>query len=51
MAYIMNKMPKIRKWFYNDFIKRDWDEINRLVYSLYEEEHFDTEDFSINADD
>ena len=40
MAYDVNKKDKIKKWFYNDFIKRDWEEIWHSVYDLYEEEHF-----------
>lgn len=41
MAYDMNKMPKIKKWFYEDFIKRDWEEIQHEVYDLYEDENWE----------
>jgi hypothetical protein len=37
MAYNMNKMSKVKKWFFNDFIKRNWEEIQYSVYDLYQD--------------
>ena len=38
MAYNMDKMPQIKRWFYQNFIKRNWEDIQHKVYDLWEEE-------------
>lgn len=41
MAYDIDKKEKIKDWFYNNFLQRDWEKIWHQVYDLYEEEMFD----------
>ena len=40
MGYNMDKMDEIKKWFYEKYIKRNWEEIQCEVYDLCEHSYF-----------